>query len=135
MANAKGLWIPIEILQRRDLQQYDKIVYALICYLSQYGGLMHEHLDQWAANLGCDKSWLEYELQRLAKKYLIHRDGMAWLQGPPNTDPLQKLPELPPNVEPLSVANGIATVYDEQQKAVKFYRAPVNGDKSMSHKW
>jgi hypothetical protein len=133
MANAKGLWIPIDILQRRDLQQYDKIVYALICYLSQYGGLMHDHMEQWAANLGCDRGWLEYELQRLAKKYLIHREGMAWLNGPPNTDALQKLPELPPNIEPLSINNGIATVYDEKQKAVKFYRAPSNGEKHMSN--
>jgi hypothetical protein len=71
----------------------------------------------------------------LAKKYLIHREGMAWLNGPPNTDPLQKLPDLPPNVVPLSVSNGIATVYDENQKAVKFYRAPNNCEKFMSNQW
>ncbi|MCL6567244.1 MAG: hypothetical protein K6U09_12590 [Acidobacteriia bacterium] len=134
MAQPKGLWIPLEILQRRDLQQYDKIVYALISFLDQYGGLQHDMLEQWAGNLGCDRAWLDYELQRLAKKYLIHRQGMAWRLGPAQSNPATLLPELPDGVQPLSVSKGIATVYDETQKAVKFYRVAGNGDPNLSHK-
>lgn len=124
MAVAKGLWIPLDILQRRDLRIYDKVVLALVSYLDQYGGLCRDHYEQWAQTLGCDTQWLDSELRRLASLGLVHRRELSWRLGPSNDDPRSQLPELPPDAEVLSVSRGVAAVWDATTNSVKMYRAP-----------
>lgn len=128
MAQPRGLWIPLEILSRRDLRHYDKIVYALVTYLDQYGGLIADHMRDWAQALGCDVDWLRSELQRLRSLGLVHCEKLAWRLGPDTSNPASKLPPLPSGVKPDSVSQHVAAVFDEATKTVKLYAVPQNGN-------
>lgn len=130
---SKGLWIPIEILSRRDLRLHDKVVLALVRNLNDYGGIVEDYMDDWAATLGCDTEWLMSVLRRLQSLRLIHYQDRSWRIGASDYDPLSYLPDLPDGVTPDYVTGDIAWV--STPDGLKRYRNRMCNNNNMEHPW